>query len=353
MSFIASLMAIAVIISSIGAEIKLGDEFFMNSITVLPNYLYWATLIIGLGNIALKVTKLINLYKFIFWGIISTIITYHFLYGILGYIPFFKEQSPNSFAFILITFGPIATSYLHNTKKNWLYTILFILFITLAGFLSGSRSGSLLTLLGGFAILAINSWVNMTLLVFFGIFITISAPQILDNPNVKNGIRTLNVRTYALIYETENTLETDRSYLTRLAMIEKGMGIFNDHPLTGVGVGNFTKVDYDIQFDFEGGQFIERKEDSLTTGTSAHNSYISILSEGGLLLLLPILLLIFIPILFFIMRFNQINSLARALFISIILMSIHSWFISGMINVYAWFLLGITNSYMMYRKEIN
>jgi O-antigen ligase len=134
-------------------------------------------------------------------------------------------------------------------------------------------------------------------------------------------------------------------------MIEKGVGIFNEHPITGVGVGNFTKVDFDIQFDFEGGHFIESKEDFLTTGTSAHNSYISLLAEGGLLLLIPVLLLIFIPITFFIFQFNQIHNLARALFISVLLMSVHSWFISGMINVYAWFLIGITNSYMIYRNE--
>ena len=72
-------MGIAAVVSSLGAQIKLGNEFFFNSLNVLPNYIYWSSLVIGIGNIALKVTKLINLYKLIFWGVLSTIITYHFL----------------------------------------------------------------------------------------------------------------------------------------------------------------------------------------------------------------------------------------------------------------------------------
>jgi O-antigen ligase len=351
MSIAALLTAIASVISSIGAEIKLSHQYFFSSLSVLPNYLYWTSIVIILGNIALKFTDLVKIYKYIFWGIISTIITYHLLFAVFSYLPIFKEQTPNGFAFILITFSPIATSYLHNTKKNLIYTISFILIVTLAGFLSGSRSGSLLTLIGGFAILAANSWQNMTILTFAGIFLTISAPQIMENPSIKNGIRTLNERTYSILYETENTLETDRSYLTRLAMIEKGMGIFEDHPITGVGVGNFTNVEYEIQFDFEGGHFIERLEDKLSKGTSAHNSYINFLTEGGLLMFIPILILILYPIFYFITNFNNINTSARALFISIIMMSIHSWFISGMVNVYAWFLLGITNSYIIYKNK--
>lgn len=350
MSIAAVIMAIAAITSAIGAQIKLGHVFFLNTFSVLPNYIYWATLIIGIGNICCKVIKLMDLYKMIFWGVIFSVVSYHILNPIFDLIPIYKNPSPNSFAFVLIIFGPIATSYLHEKKKNLLYTIIFIIALTLAGFLSGSRSGSILTLVGCFMVLSLKSWVSMIIVAFMGIFLSIATPQILENQTVKNSIRNLNERTYTLLYETDETLETDRSYLTRLALIEKSMSIFKEHPLTGVGVGNFTKVEFDIQFDFEGGQYLESKEESIAVGTSAHNSYINFLSEGGILLFIPILFLMFYPIFYFVIKFNQIEGTERPLFIAIIMMCIHSWFISGMLNVYAWFLLAIANSYIIYKR---
>ncbi|MCC7532438.1 MAG: O-antigen ligase family protein [Bacteroidia bacterium] len=350
MSIAAFIMIIAAIISSIGAEIKLTHELFLNTFTVLPNYIYWATLVIGIGNIGFKVIKVFELYKMIYWGVICSIISYHLFNPILDIIPLYNTPSPNSFAFTLIIFGPIATAYLYEKKKNLIYTICFILIVTLAGFMSGSRSGSILTLVGCLSVLSLKSWTNMLMVAFLGIFLNIAAPQVIENPKVKNLILNLNERTYSLIYETDETLETDRSFLTRLALIEKGMSIFKEHPITGVGIGNYTKVEFDIQFNFEGGQFLERKEESIAIGTSAHNSYINFLSEGGILLLLPIVFMMFYPIFYFITKFNQIKGIDKAIFIGIILMCIHSWFISGMLNVYAWFLVGIANSYIIYKR---
>ncbi len=350
MSIGAVFLALASIISTISAQMKFGNEYLMNSLTVLPNYIYWATMIIGIGNIAFKVTTINKIFKTIFWGTLLSIISYNFLSPILNIIPFYRNLSPNGFAFVLIIFSPIATSYLHTKKKNLLYTLTFILIVTLAGFLSGSRSGSLLTLFGCFTVLAINNWMNMFLVLFTTIFLYIAAPQILESPSVRNSIKSLNPRTYALLYQTEETLETDRSYLTRLAMIEKGMTIFKEHPITGVGLNNFTKLTFDIQFDFEGGQYLESKEDLLGSSISAHNSYISFLSEGGILLFLPMLFLMFYPLIYFVAKFNQINGMPQALFIAVFVMCIHSWFISSMLNVYAWFLLAIVNSYIIYKR---
>lgn len=347
MSIGAFLFALAAVISSIGAGMKFNADLFFNSIKILPNYIYWATIVIGIGNIGFKVSKILDIYKIIFWGVVASIFTFHLAPFIF---PWMGKISPNAFAFLLIIFSPLATSYVHQTKKSNSLTILFILFVTLAGFLSGSRSASLLTLIGCFGVLALNSWVNMLILGFSITFFTIAAPEILENPGVKSTIRGLNERTYEILYNTGETLETDLSYLTRLALIEKGMSIFNDHPITGVGVNNFTKLNFDIQFEFEGGQLLEHKEDVIAEGTSAHNSYISFLSEGGILLLIPMLFLMFYPTYYFVTKFNQVDSKDRAIFIGVICMSIHSWFISGMLNVFGWYLLGIANSYIIYKK---
>lgn len=347
MSFAAILLIIGALSSTIGAGINQGRELFLNSLVILPNYIYWGVLVITLGNSALKTTSLLEIYKMFFWGLIATMATYYSIGSYLSGFPLYRRLSPNSFAFILILFSPMATVYLNETKKNGFYTIVFVTAIMLSGFLSGSRTGSILAVSGALLALSLNSWVRTLLVGFFITFLGISAPQILSSPVVKSSIHNLNERTYELIYSTDETLSTDRSYLTRLAMIEKGLNIFEEHPIEGVGVNNFTKFAGEIDFNFEGAEYIEGKVDSLTEGLSAHNSYISFLAEGGLLLFIPMVLLLFYPTVYFMTHFNKIQSFEKAIFIGIIFMSIHSWFISGLLNVFGWFVLGIANSYII------
>jgi O-antigen ligase len=350
-SLAAYLLILGALISAVNCGFIFDFEYFVNSIKVLPNYTYWGLIVITVGNLAVPIMKLAAFYKQFFYGIILATLSYYPLSPLLKMIPIFNDSSPNHYAFLLILFGPMATSYVQKKWKNGVYTFLFIIGITLAGFLSGSRSGSLLTLAGCSLVVAINSWVRILIVAFLSLFVSIAAPQILDSPEVKQAIFELNERTYSLIYETENTLNTDQSYLTRLAMIEKGLNIFEDHPISGVGLGNFGKVTYNIDFEFDGAELLEQKYETLETGISAHNSYISFLAEGGLLVFIPMLIIMFYPILYFILNFNFIKEEEKALFVSIIFMCIHAWFISAMLNAFGWFVIGIANSYIIYHKN--
>lgn len=347
MSVVATLVFIGATCSVIGGGIKYGEEYFYHSLKLLPNYLYWATTVIFIGNLGLSMLKLQDIYKSFFWGLISLVITFFLLNPLLSIFPFYNASSDNSFAFLLILFSPMATAYVHYSKKNLTYTIAFILFVTLSGFLSGSRSGSLLTLAGSTLTLVLETWVKTLVTFFLVLFILIAAPYIKENQAVKKSILNLNERTYHLIYETEETLNTDFSYLTRLAMVEKGLELFEQNTFTGVGIGNFGKTNVDLDFNFEGGELIAHKDEILETGVSAHNSYISFLAEGGLLLFIPFVFLMFYPIFYFVTHFNSIETFEKAIFISIIFMCIHSWFISSMLNVFGWFVLGIANSYII------
>jgi O-antigen ligase len=105
-------------------------------------------------------------------------------------------------------------------------------------------------------------------------------------------------------------------------------------------------TEYEIDFKFEGSEFIEGKEEELMH-INAHNSYISFLSEGGILLIIPMLILMFAPTVFFIFNYFSIPNEHKGLFVGIIFMCIHSWFIAGMVNVMGWFLIGIANAYML------
>jgi O-antigen ligase len=352
-SFSAYLLIIGAVSSCINAGINQAYENFEFSITVLPNYIYWGVLVVFLGNVVFNLTNTFTLYKYVFLGYISSIITYYFLTPIFDPIPFYRNLSTNNFAFILIIFSPIATAYFQKKYNNTLYTLIFILVITLAGFLSGSRSASLLAGGGGLLVISINNWVKIMSVLFLGFFGYIALPQVIENPGVKKAIFQLNERTYDLLYSTEETFATDRSYLTRVAMINKGLNLFEKNPIAGIGIGNFQRTHEDIDFSFEGGEFLESRYENLENRISAHNSYISFLSEGGLLMFIPMLFLMFYPIIYFLINFNNIKQYDKAIFVSIIFMCVHAYFIVGMVNVYAWFLIGIANSYIIYNKKIN
>ncbi len=346
MGVTAVFMIIAAFISTINAGLFFEIDNFKNAVKVLPNYTYWGVLIIFLGNVFFRFLSYEQLGKMVFLGLCANILGRFILNPILNLLPFYSPGSQNSFAFQLIIFAPIATSYMHKKYSNYFYTFAFIGVISLAGVLSGSRSASILVLVGATASVLLGNFIQISITAFLAIFASFVIPALIESPQVKTAIQQLNPRTYELLYETENTLQTDRSYLTRLAMIEKGLNIFEDHPISGIGIGNFMATEYGSDFKFEGAEFIEYREDELMR-TNAHNSYISFLSEGGILLIIPMLLLMFAPTVFLIFNYFSIPNEHKGLFVGIIFMCIHSWFIAGMVNVMGWFLLSIANAYML------
>ncbi|MBP9185556.1 MAG: O-antigen ligase family protein [Bacteroidia bacterium] len=351
MAFGSILFMIGAITSTIGAGINLGYEYFELAIKVLPNYLYWGFLVLTLGNLALKTVQLDQIYKMIFYGLVASCLSFFLLKPILEGLPFFRNVTQNNFAFILISFGPMGVYYVQLKWRNGFYTILAILGISFCGIISGSRSGSLLVFLGCALAVSIESWLKIMILAFLGFVLYLITPQLLSSPSIKMEIYNLNERTYDLLYETDATLATDRSFLTRLAMIEKGLNIFEEYPIAGIGIGNFSSKSFDIDFEFEGSEYIEGKEEQLESKTNPHNSYISFLSEGGLVLFIPAIFLMFYPIGFFITHYNKLSGTEKALFIGVLFMCIHAWFIAGMINVYGWFLLGITNALIQSKND--
>jgi hypothetical protein len=59
----------------------------------------------------------------------------------------------------------------------------------------------------------------------------------------------------------------------------------------------------------------------------------------------------FYPLVYFVINFNLIDESDKAVFISILFMCIHAWFISAMLNAFGWFVLGLANSYIIYHKN--
>lgn len=313
------------------------------AMAVLPNYLYWILLIIILIQHR-RLIKLEIVYHAVFWGVISTVIYYLFLQQILGILPVFNRQTPNTFAFILICYSPIAVYYLKTQKnKNWALAFLSLLVLILLR--DGRRAGMVLVLLGGLAVLYADR-IDWKRVVAVAVTTPVFLLALFSSP-VESFILQSSDRIYEMIYQTEKIQKEDRSYLTRVAMVKKGIAIFEKYPYTGIGLNNFSNYDTDFDKSFEGAAYVVYKEK--INKKSAHNSYISLLAEGGLFLLVPLIIILAYNIVYFIRHFFSIPVSHKPVFIGIIGMSVHLYFISDIVNVFAWFLIGLASA-LCYRR---
>jgi len=91
-------------------------------------------------------------------------------------------------------------------------------------------------------------------------------------------------------FSTALELDEDRSFLNRLAMAANTLKMFEDHPMLGVGKGNFK-----IMYPFYAASVIKDPEfNPELQPREAHNDYIQLLAETGTLGFLSFLLIVFV-----------------------------------------------------------
>lgn len=324
------------------AGISRADAF-----AVLPNYLYWVVLIFFLVSFS-EYIHLPSVYRGIAWGIVCSILYYYFFQRLgISSLPIFKGLSQNTFAFLLICFTPIVVWYIQY-RFGFTQAVLILSILVISGFLSGSRSGSLLTLSGGALTLILNrrsvGWIFV-----IGVVAYFSIVATMNTQFIKGIVKDLNERTYNLVYNTEQTLEEDRSYLVRLAQIEKSLIIFEKYPVSGIGLNNFTNYRVRLPGNFEGSEYVIRKNN--IDQKSAHNSYFGFLAEGGIVIIVPFLLLLLYLSIWFIFKLSKLRKEDKPIFIAIIHMSIHLYFIYAILNVFGWFLMGLGCMVMVKYKK--
>lgn len=305
-----------------------------SSLQVLPNYIYWGLLVIFLAgqsrHLDFDVIGKASLMGVLF----STI--YYQTQGYLSNIPGLSTLSPNGYSFVLICFAPLAIHHLNKTSSRK-SAILLLALLTVILLIDGRRAGFGLVLLGGILTL-FGSKINFKqILVLFLLIISFFA--LLSSKIVEQFIQQSNERIYGLLYQTKDIRTKDVSYLIRIAMIKKGKSIYSEKPYTGIGLNNFTKYNAKISSDFEGAELALREKN--INQTSAHNSYISLLAEGGLLMLVPFLLLLAVIIIPLIIQYNNLPGNHRAVIIAILMMCIHLYLVSAILNVFAWYLIGL------------
>jgi len=343
--WLAAFFAMGAVLSVANIPQEASGDAINRALSVLPNYLYWSILII----ILVAQRHLINwqvVFKAIFWGVILTILYYLFLQHSLRIFSFFSGITPNNFAFLMICFAPLAIQYLKD-QKGRIWATIFLALLVLILLRDGRRAGMVLVFIGGLVVLFADR-INWKRILVAGVLIPI-AIALLFTQQVESLVFQSSERIHEMIYQTEKIRQQDRSFLTRVAMIKKGMAIFDQYPYTGIGLNNFTNFSINFDRSFEGAKYVVNKAD--VQKTSAHNSYINVLAEGGLFLFIPLVLLLALNIIHFIRHFNELQN-HLPVFIGLLCMSVHLYFISAIVNVFGWFLIGLACAVTSSGKKI-
>lgn len=311
------------------------EESKQKAFAVLPNYIYWIILV----NVIIIKRDLFlttSIFKAITFGVVLSVFFFATWDYIFKFLPFFNVSSENTFSFLMICFLPISLFYIKN-KYGIYKSILFFGLVLFFLAQSGRRAGTTLVLIEGVLtyLLTNISFKSITIMLFAFTFVYI----LVYNPFTTKILTENSPRLAEMFYENEDLDETDRSFLTRKAMVEKGIIILEKYPFTGIGFNNFGSYEVSFLGNFEGSQLIIDKEG--LNSKSAHNSYISLMAEGGLFVFIPFCLILLYILTFFITNFNSIPIDIKPLFFGFIGMIIHFYFISAILNVFAWFFLGL------------
>lgn len=330
------LFALSAIISVFSTVRFLENDYFFNALKVLPNFLYWVFIVIFFVKIR-KFIALEIISKYIYMAIVLYFIYYNVQGALSGLRFIFNYVSPNTFSFVLICFSAPSFIYLARVKNQKLLAFIFLLIIVLFLIIEGRRAGTFLVLVP--CILAFQFTKIKVKSLFLGLLLFTIGFASLQLELVERSIEQLNPRIYALLYESESISIDDRSFLTRKLQTEKALIILNENPLTGIGLNNFMYHEVSFLGDFEGSELVINKIDM--NEKSAHNSYMALLAEGGLFLFIPYLLILITNLRHFVLKYNIRSPLENAFYWSFIGMSIHLYFISGLVNVYVWFLIAM------------
>ena len=324
-------------LSSVLSTLIRGDFVaFQNAMVVIPNYLYWTVIIFLIHAVAKKgLITLHQIYKGVAIGLIASIIYYVLFQKYFANALFIKAFEPNNFSFLLICLTP---QMLYGLKKRHNVSVAYLVFALVLALqlYEGRRAGFGLILISGLAALNTSFFQFQHISkVIRLIFYLVALFFIYNLSLVENIIEESSPRIHQLAYESSDALDEDRSYLTRLAMIEKGLVLFSRYPVSGVGLNNFRAKEANISGDFAGSQFVINKD--IFERTSSHNSYINILAEGGLMLFIPFIFLLFSIFFGFIKQFRRLTEEEMVMLFSMTVMSIHLYFMNAIVNSLAWF----------------
>ncbi len=331
---------------------------FFENVKILIQYAYW----IFVSFFFITQYRRIDFFqisKWMFWGIISAAIGFYFYSLKFGSGAFSVHfgATRNDFVFNMLCAIPISFYYILQkwSKKTAIWFIPFFLIVML---LTGGRSGAVLIFLELLLVLTIVYPAALKLakvmIPVFGLLFIISqsdSSQIYLDA-LASQVEPINPRFANLLRgEGDGDLTSDKSWLIRKLMVDKGIEIFKEYPIRGIGVNNFYYYDSELatfnQYDRLGGETIE-----FFNSRSAHNSYIQVLAEMGLLGLFVLILLIVIPLSFFLRNFfSGAIDISYLPLVSLLAISMHLYAITALTGANTWMIIGLSWAILQKRKH--
>lgn len=250
----------------------------------------------------------------------------------------FMTINQNSVAFTVVIMGPLGYYFL----KRYSYKLIYALLLLFLMLLNGSRTGAILafvqTILFFFLFTPrLNRYARKLSLIIIMLAISLNlAPVRIAAGKLINPV---NERVGEFLINPDEIFRNDMSWLQRRAQINKGLQIFELHPLFGIGIFNFPQyvIDIDVS-NIETDRSRIRNIDK----RSAHNSYVALLAETGIIGFSAIVLMFVLALWPFIKGINIIGgTFEGCVFISFIGLLGYFYLISGFFGSSAWLAYGI------------
>lgn len=338
------------------------QDFNSGDIIILSQYIYWMLVSIFFIKIFPRI-DFTNFNKIVYIGLSALIINFFFFNFKLP-LPFLDTWiSRNGFVFSLLAFWPFASAHIYTKfGKRWgNISLLLILAIMV---LTDGRAGLVIVFLENLLLFLIFNARTSKVLRFafivllpFMIFLAgdINTASLRDA--IGNQLMSYSQRLGEFVKGegVNGDLTVDKSWLTRELMIEKGNEIISEYPALGVGVGHFTN--YKSSLD----NLFTDKYSRLTGGVydedyyntrSAHNSYVHILSEMGLIGFFTLIWILIRPLKNAIrcIIIGNLNS-THISYVALIGMCIHFYAITSIPSTISWVVIGIASGRAAIAKQ--
>ncbi len=320
------------------------------TIIILVKYAYWCAVSLLslrlLSNTDLPVKVIYSFcFGISFLGII-VLVEYIGLGGLLSSgLSAVTRLSQNGYGWQFSAFTPFLYLPVLTFRNKWRWlSVIALSMVLLAEIINGSRSSWIATSIGlsVFIVLFLRSHPKrISELWIFGIIIVAVITLFAVIPQKHQE------RVYYRAY-TFQTLERDKSFQTRKLTTRKGWHLFLENPIYGVGPKRFIKEPTDIQLP----KFIRSSGRTKFERRSAHNSYVMLLAEGGLIAIVPFTIFILwlatagLRAALFLAKNGEVWSLS--VYTSFICLNIHLWTLSGITLTSPWFIYGFVAA-MIYR----
>lgn len=345
-----SLMLICILSTALAPYDEMeGFPGFFPVLQLVIQFIYWMLL----ASFFIIYRAQINWYEIArsaFWGVLLSAIGFFVLdyKASFAIVDFTTTISRNAFVFDVLATTPISCIYIlrrYGIQRLYIF-LLFTIFIML---LSNGRSGAILILMESALIISIfspmwNRIIKFSMLPLLGLFFLTESSTFQPVMNATaDKIEGLSPRMANLLRnEGDGDLTQDKSWLLRKLMIEKGQEIIKDHTLIGIGINNFIYYQSELSSLYDNERLSYHNKEYMNS-RSAHNSYVLILSEMGVLGFAIFIVLLLIPVIkllkiIFLKNTIKLNHLP---IIGLLGISMHFYAVASVYGGVTWFVIGM------------